>query len=83
MHEISGGSAARTKQKGPDGRGGVTVPRWRRKTCRPSPGARWAQLISSSPSDPPTSSECLSGSASTRLLSECLSERSELMEARL
>lgn len=42
-----------------------------------------AQQNSSSPCASPTSSECLSGSLSTRLLSECLSERSELMEARL
>lgn len=40
----------------------------------------WPQQISS---DSPTSSECLSGSLSTRLLRECLSDRSELIEARL
>lgn len=41
------------------------------------------QQNSSSHSDSPTSSECLSGSLSTKLLSECLSERRELIEARL
>lgn len=64
-------------------------PRRSRRNLPPEPRtlarslARSPQLISSSHSDSPTSSECLSGSASTRLLSECLSERSELMEARL
>lgn len=46
----------------------------------------WALRIqqnSSSFSASPTSSVCLSGSLSTKLLSECLSERRELMETRL
>lgn len=42
-----------------------------------------SQQNSSSHGASPTSSECLSGSLSTKLLSECLSDRRELMEARL